>query len=169
MEPQGRLVTLTGERFERLDVYESYLSMDIPRELPRDLTIWIWGAYVDVDPGEGETRCYVRGYAPVVFRGMTGLTIRIGLYRPTGDFIRDEQGQIVHLERSWGKPDGFTVYDFQGVSVWPHGECDVTVHCSGEVTIDTSGVEVIPNAPLTQRTQPPDLPGRFTRSPRAAS
>lgn len=159
MHSTERRVTLTGGNFERLEVYESYLSMDIPRELPRDLTVWIWGAYVDVDLDEGETPCYVRGYAPVVFRGVTGLVIRVGLYRPTGEFIRDEQGQIVRLERSWGKIEDSTVYDFQGVSIWPHGECDVTVHCSGEVDIDLRGVPIVPNPSITDRQLPPELRG----------
>ncbi len=161
MESSEKLVDLSGERFDRFDVYESYFAMDILRELPRDVTLWVWGAYITVGDGDARHDLYVNGYAPVLFRDVAGYAFSASLYHDNGDAIREADGTIVTLARSWGALDAPDChrYEFQGVSVWPHGECDFTVVCRGAVTIDIGGVEVIPNASLDKRTQPPGLPG----------
>ena len=157
---------LTGEHFDRFDGYEAYFSFDIPRELPRDVTLWVWGSYVDLDIGGTEERCYVKGYAPVCFREVAGFRINVALYRATGDMIRDGEGKIVALSRSWGVSggDGTIMYDFQGVSVWPLGECDFTVWGRGEVTIGLHEAEIVPGASPADRALPPELEGKFGRS-----
>lgn len=171
IEMESRLVDLTGQAFERLDVYESYLSFDIAREMPRDLTIFVWGACVFMEGGEKGEDWYAKGTAPVRFSDVTGWSFRVSLYYDNGDFVRAADGTIVKLSRSWGALEGGEghLYELQGVSLWPHGECDVTVRCRGPVTIDLAGVEVLRDAAVTDRVMPPEIARRRAAATRTIS
>ncbi|MBK8259651.1 MAG: hypothetical protein IPK82_44215 [Polyangiaceae bacterium] len=153
------VIDLTSDKFDCLDVYESYLSFDIPRLLPNEITIWVWGPSVLVTEAGIEQDCYAKGYVPITFREVIGFAFRTWLYYDNGDGVHDASGKKVFVGRSWGtldRPD-VMLYDFQGVSVWPHGECDIQVRSRGSVTIDLSSVEVLRNAPVTARGMPPEL------------
>lgn len=154
-----RIVDVTGERFDLLDVYESYVSMDFPRQLPRDLTLWVWGARVYMDLGDEKEDWYAKGYVPLTFRDVMGFSLKAFLYYDNGNSVHDSDGKNVVLERRWGdlETEEGVLYKFEGVAVWPHSECSFQARCRGAVTVDLTGVEIIPDAPVTARALPPEL------------
>ncbi|WP_437998654.1 hypothetical protein WMF26_00280 [Sorangium sp. So ce185] len=157
-------VTLTGDDFERIDPYEAYISFDIPRRLPEDVVFWMWGCSVDID--DKRANCYVKDYAPLTFCNVERLEIALSLHDLRGEFIRDRDGEIVTLRREWHREPlmGGRKYEFQSECIWPLAICDVSVWCSGSVSLDLRKARLITDATPMDREFPPELRDRVRRN-----
>jgi hypothetical protein len=156
-------VTLTADQFELFDGYEAYMSFDINRHLPEPLTLWVWGARVDVNV-DGTTHCYyAKNYVPLVFSAVENFEVDMLLYRERGSFLKDDTGKIVTLKRTWGHAPvpGMHRYKFESGCIWPFSRCDFSVSCRGPVSIDLRGARLIPDPAPTDLEDPPELQGNM--------
>ena len=144
-------MVLTSDNFGCVDMEYSFLHVAPPRDLGTMISFELWGILFHTKDNQLEMpglpfstlkhNFFVNEWATVVVHQPIAFQLQVTLYDASGKkFIRDKEGSTIHRIVNLTAPDQATAddsraleYPFGGVSIWPCGDCALSILAKGQV------------------------------------
>lgn len=156
-------VDITNRQFDLVDMDNCNLWIQVPRQLGQTLAIefsnlvlhtsesecTLTGAIEDLPFNLHKSNIFIHGFATMKFNSPIQLDLDVSIYDESSEklnFIFDQNGDVVRIKRSITNPlcsqEGVE-YNLGGQSLWPYGDCDISLQASGSAYIEFSASNCI--------------------------
>lgn len=124
---------ISNGRFDLIDFSEAVLMFDMEAGLSSILRFQVWGALLLLPE---KKNLYCAHLSHIEFSDCNFVSMNIYLYEENDgktEFLRDESGSVIQIQREWGEKAGGEQYLFAAVQHEPYGFCELVVESRGKV------------------------------------